>query len=92
MIMAGLAPTPAEEMTEENGNGAIVTSPRRKSQIAVNGDLITAQQQSKLFEIAKQSGVSVEQLQAIVARSGFQMLHLITQKAYPLICGEIQGR
>jgi hypothetical protein len=91
MVLAGLAPTPAEEMTEENGNG-IVEAPRRKSVISADGQVIIPGQQKYLENLATEYGRSADEVTKILGRHGFGSLSQITQKAFPAIRQEIIGR
>jgi hypothetical protein len=92
MVLAGLAPTPAEEMTEDNSSTGIVETPRRKSAISANGELISAGQQKYLENLAKECGRSENEITKILGAHGFECAAEITQKAFPAIRQGIAGR
>lgn len=89
VVLAGYAPTPAEEMEPENGATNGIQAPRRKSEIQ---GTITLQQQKKLFDSAKAKGVTNEQVREIVGNHGFEHSHEITAAAYGKIMAEIEAR
>jgi hypothetical protein len=94
VVLAGYAPTPAEEMEIENGNGngAVVAPPRRKSEIAPEGvQTISIAQQKRMFAIAKDAGKSNEQVREVLGRHGFEHSHEIRRSIYDEICNELKG-
>jgi hypothetical protein len=88
VVLAGYAPTPAEEMEADNGVTGVVKAPRRKSQIASNGDLISVGQQNYLINLANQHG-RMEHFTQILGAHGFELCEQVTQKAFPAIRAEI---
>jgi hypothetical protein len=89
MILAGLAPTPAEEMVEENAQPA-VQAPQRKSAKSVESEFISEPQQKRLFAIAKEHNVSKDQVREILGEFGFEFSREITKRAYAAIIRRIE--
>lgn len=97
VVLAGYAPTPAEEMDgEDNG----VKAPQRKSQPPVeaksspttsNPSVISEAQRKRLWAISKQSGVSEDLLREIVGKHGFEHTKDITKQEYTAICTEVES-
>lgn len=90
MIMAGLAPTPAEEMSENETAQPVVAPPRRKSEtIPAKTETISTAQQKRLFAIARDAGKDHDQVRELIGRHGFEHSHEITRAAYDSICAEL---
>lgn len=92
VVLAGYAPTPAEEMdgvaTGESESG--VRSPRRKSAKSAESKFISEAQQKRLFALAAEHEVSREEVRDILERHGFEFSREITKAKYAAICAEIE--
>jgi hypothetical protein len=91
VVLAGYAPTPAEEMDgatspEDSGVGL----PRRKSAASEKPDFISEAQQKRLFTIAKEANISKDEVREILNRFGFEFSREITKAKYPAICTEVK--
>lgn len=97
VVLAGYAPTPAEEMdgVTVNEQDSGVGMPRRKSakSTAQNAepDTITVKQQKRLFAIAADLGVDKEAIREIINRFGFEFSKEITKSKYEAICAQIKA-
>jgi hypothetical protein len=92
VVLAGYAPTPAEEIEGETG-ATTVQTPRRKSEaISTNGAVITIPQQKRMFAIAKEHGWSNDDLRSLLGKHGFEHSHEVTQTTYGTICGELEAQ
>jgi hypothetical protein len=90
VVLAGYAPTPAEELDGDKPEPAqpAVQPPKRRSS---NSALISDAQLNRLFAIARDCQVPKEQVRACVLRYGFADPKLITKDKYQFICAEILG-
>lgn len=96
VVLAGYAPTPAEEMdsvtVSDSDSG--VGLPRRKSaksaKPASEEKYISEAQQKRLFAIATEHGVDKETVREILNRYGFEFSREITKAKYQAICAEIE--
>jgi hypothetical protein len=92
VVLAGYAPTPAEEMESETVSSPHVSSPRRKSQTIIEPARISEAQQKRLFAMAREHDVDKDQVRSIIERHGFEFSREITKDKYKLICAEIEGK
>ena len=91
VVLAGYAPTPAEEMESETAQPTVGT-PRRKSQtVEVDSATISEAQQKRLFALAKTNNVSKDEVHDILGRYGFEFSREITKHTYASICRDITG-
>ena len=90
VVMAGYAPTPAEEMDGAARGNSAVAQPQRKSAKFEKSDFITEAQQKRLFAIATEQGVSNDQVRAILNEYGFQFSREITKRAYGAVIKRIE--
>ena len=90
VVLAGYAPTPAEEMdsVESNGNGVVM--PRRKSEVP-NGSTINFQQQKELFAAGEKKGMSRTQVMQVIGSNGFEQPQEIPCDKFNAILAEIAG-
>lgn len=99
VVLAGYAPTPAEEMTGEEEN--TVKQPQRKSATAPTptpvqnktakaSGVISEAQRKRLWAISKSAGVSEDLLREIVGKHGFEHSTDITKDKYEAICTEVE--
>lgn len=94
VVLAGYAPTPAEEMESETAKPT-VSGPRRKSvaqTVDVDSATISEAQQKRLFAIAKAGNVPLEEVQDILGRYGFAFSREITKQTYAAIIRDIEGK
>ena len=92
VVLAGYAPTPAEEMDSLTANEPVVEAPRRKSAKSVEEGFISEAQQKRLFALANEHGISKDDVRGILERYGFEFSREITKAKYQLICDEITGK
>jgi hypothetical protein len=92
VVLAGYAPTPAEEMESDTITSPHVSSPRRKSQVVIQPAFISEAQQKRLFALAREHDVDKDQVRTILERYGFEFSREITKDKYKLICAEITGQ
>ena len=90
VVLAGYAPTPAEEMdTSESG----VASPRRRTELKVpNCDAkptITFLQQKELFDLGVAKGWTRVQVMAFLGKLGYEQPNEISQVDFDAIRGEL---
>jgi len=100
VVLAGYAPTPAEEMDSVtvNKQDSGVGLPRRKSAKSAESvpaeqaapQFITVKQQKRLFAIAEERGVEKEAVREILNRFGFEFSREITKAKYPSIIAQIE--
>ena len=88
VVLAGYAPTPAEEMEPETTQQHYVAEPKRKS---AKPETITEAQQKRLFALAKEHNIPNEQVHDILGTYGFEFSREITKNQYDAICAEIKG-
>jgi hypothetical protein len=88
VVLAGYAPTPAEEMDGETATPS-VSSPRRKSAakepITPQYDTISFLQQKELFQIGEGKGWTRPQVMAFLAKHGFEQPADITVAQFATI-------
>ena len=91
MILAGLSPTPAEEMVEENSQPAVKPPQRKSAQSApAPSEFISEAQQKRLFAVAKEHQVSKELVREILGEYGFEFSREITKHTYAAIIRRIE--
>jgi hypothetical protein len=92
VVLAGYAPTPAEEM-DGNGeaNGAWVNPPRRKSEtVPLAGEAtISFQQQKEIFAAGERKGMGRAQVMQFLAQSGYPQPGEIPLAEFPAILGKL---
>lgn len=99
VVLAGYAPTPAEEMdgVTVNEQDSGVGLPRRKSAKSVPtsqpaaSEFITEKQKNRLWAIAAEAGVSKDAVREIINRFGFEFSKEITKAKYEAICAQIKA-
>lgn len=96
VVLAGYAPTPAEEMESDAVASPHVTSPRRKSSVIspepIAKAFISEAQQKRLFALAREHNVDKDSVREIIESHGFEFSREITKDKYKLICAEIEGK
>lgn len=85
VVLAGYAPTPAEEMEQES-SGSGVQAPRRKSEIASG---VSFNDQKRLFELGREKGMERKDVMNLIGRHGFEQPAEITPDAYQKIVAEL---
>lgn len=95
VVLAGYAPTPAEEMESETAAAPHVSAPKRKSAstvVEVETATISEAQQKRLFALAKSNNISKDEVREIIGRYGFEFSREIQKHAYAAICRQIEGK
>jgi hypothetical protein len=91
VVLAGYAPTPAEEMDGvPGGQNSSVEPPRRKSAKSEKSEFISEAQQKRLFAIANERGVSKDTVRAILDGFGFEFSREIPKSKYTAVCAAIE--
>lgn len=91
VVLAGYAPTPAEEMESESGT---VAAPRRKTVVKSGSSdshpTISFTQQKELFDIGDEKGWTRPQVMAFLAKHGYEQPNEITVAAFAKLRDELQ--
>lgn len=93
VVLAGYAPTPAEEMDATEVSEAC-PAPRRKTEIKSSNDpaahpTVSFQQQKELFDIGTDKGWTRPQVMAFLAKHGYDQPNEITVAAFAQIRAEL---